>query len=151
MYPRPIRCRRLRRTDADAVFALLDAAGLRDSAADRPRRHRFRLLAADLGGDCYVATVDETLVGVAHVTYARHLLDGQRATVELLVVDGANAGEAVVRALAELLGDRARRRGCRTIDWRDPAADGPARAFASALGAAPIGEHLRVEIPGSDK
>lgn len=149
MHPRPIRCRRLRRTDADAVFALLEAAGLGDAAADRTRRHRFRLLAADLGGDCYVATIDETVVGVAHITYARHLLGGQRATVELLAVDPARPGAETVGALAALLAERARRRGCRTIDWRDPPADDAGRRFALVLGAAAIGEHLRVEIPES--
>jgi hypothetical protein len=32
-------------------------------AADRAGLHRFRRLVADLGADCYVAVVDETVVG----------------------------------------------------------------------------------------
>jgi hypothetical protein len=147
MQVRPIRCRRVRRTDNEAVFALLDAAGVSRPAADRAGRHRFRRLVADLGGDCYVALADETVVGVVHVTYARHLIDGQRATVELLAVDRAHPADEVVGALARLVAARAERRGCRIVDWRDPADSVATRALAAHLGARPIGQHLRVEIP----
>jgi hypothetical protein len=144
MEPRPIRCRRARRTDADAIFALLAPAASADP--DRRTRHRFRKLVADLGADCYVALRDQAVVGVVHVTYARHLLDGQRATVELLRAAGDQQDD-VVRALAGLVGERARRRHCQQIDWRDAPAGTAAQAFAQALGARPAGERLRVEIP----
>jgi hypothetical protein len=147
MEPRPIRCRRARRTDAEAVLALLDGGAGPGWELNRAGRHRFRQLVADLGADCYVAVRDETVVGLVHVTYARHLLDGQRATVELLL---AAPGEgAVPEALAHLLGERARRRRCRAIDWRGPADDATARAVAERLGARAVGEHLRVEIPAA--
>lgn len=149
MHPRPIRCRRLRRTDADAVFALLEAAGLCPPQPDRATLHRFRLLAADLGADCYLALADETLAGLVHVTYARHLLDGQRATVELLLVDPAHSGADVLRALAQLVAERARRRGCRGIDWRTPPGGDVATAFAAQLDGAATTTLERVEIPGS--
>lgn len=141
MEARPIRCRRARRTDAEAILALLTAI----PDADRRTRHRFRKLIADLGADCYVATRDEVVIGVVHVTYARHLLDGQRATVEL--VRGADGHEADVgRALAALVRERARRRDCQRIDWRETPQDAAAAAFAAALGLHGA-ERLRVEIP----
>jgi hypothetical protein len=88
-------------------------------------------------------------VGLVHVTYARQLLDRQRATVELLrVTADARIGD-VGAALARLVAERARRRGCRFIDWREPARDAATQAFAAHLGARPVGEHLRVEIPGA--
>lgn len=151
MHPRPICCRRLRRLDAEAAFALLEASGLAVPADDRARRHRFRLLAADLGSDCYVALADETVVGLVHVTYSRHLLDGQRATLELLLVAPGRPVDVVVDALATLVAERARRRGCRSIDWRDPLRGAVADAFAVRLGAVSAGDHLRVEIPASAK
>jgi len=148
MEGRPILCRRARRTDVDAVFSLFDGDGGMDRQLDRAGLHRFRRLVADLGADCYVAVVDETVVGLVHVTYARHLLDRQRATVELLrVTADARLGD-VGAALARLVAERARRRGCRFIDWREPARDAATQAFATHLGARPVGEHLQVEIPG---
>src|SRR5512139_1710981 len=69
MDGRPIRCRRARRTDAEAAFALIDQ-GAAAPPLDRAGRHRFRQLVADLGADCYVALIDETVVGLVHVTYA---------------------------------------------------------------------------------
>ncbi|MBX3023853.1 hypothetical protein KF840_02985 [bacterium] len=141
MEARPIRCRRARRTDAGAIFALLTAAA--PAPADRATRHHFRKLVADLGADCYVALRDGTVVGVVHVTYARHLLDGQRATVELVRA----SEDDVARALAALVRERAARRHCLLIDWRDAPEDGAAEAFASALGARRIGATVRVEIP----
>lgn len=148
MIARPIRCRRARRTDAAAVLALLDAGSGTAWQLDRAGRHRFRQLVADLGADCYVALIDEAVVGLVHVTYARHLLDGQRATVELLLAAPAERGREVGRALARLVDERARRRHCRTIDWREPVGDEAGRAFAEHLGARAVGDHWRVEIPG---
>lgn len=146
MPSRPIRCRRLRRTDAAAVLALLAAAGEPTPDDHRRRRHRLRRLVADLGGDCYVALIDETVVGVVHVTYARHLLDRPRATVEMLLADATHGGEAAA-ALAELVRARAARRGCRIIDWREPTRGDAMQAFAARLGARPLDPRLRVEIP----
>ena len=147
MEGRPIRCRRARRTDAEVVLALLDG---RSPAwqLDRAGRHRFRQLVADLGADCYVALIDEIVVGLVHVTYARHLLHGQRATLELLLVAPGGPADEIARALARLVAERVRRRNCRFIDWREPAADAAAQAFADQLGARSAADHLRVEIPG---
>lgn len=146
MYPRPIHCRRLRRTDAAAVFALLAAAGGAAPPADRHHRHRLRQVVADLGSDCYVALVDETVAGLVHVTYARQLVGGPRARVERLLLDPADDGAAVPRALAALVAARARRRGCAAIEWRGPAT-GAAAAFAAGLGVTRAAEHWTVEIP----
>lgn len=148
MNGRPIRCRRARRTDAEAVLALLDGRSSATWQLDRAGRHRFRQLVADLGADCYVAVIDEEVVGLVHVTYARHLFDGQRATVELVLVNADGPGPEIIAALASLVEDRARRRNVRAIDWRDPIGDANAQALADQLGAHSTGEHLWVEIPG---
>jgi hypothetical protein len=147
MQNRPIHCRRLRRTDADAVLALLAGALGTAPRGDRATLHRFRRLVADLGTDCYVAVADEALVGLVHVTYARHLLDRQRATVELLLLAPDPLGGDAAVALARLVGERVRQRGCRVVDWREPAHDDATRTFATHLGARPAAERLRVEIP----
>lgn len=139
MEARPIRCRRARRGDTESILALV---GIADD--DRRTRHRFRKLVADLGADCYVALRDDAVVGIVHVTYARHLLDGQCATVELLRVADAQPAD-VGEALATLVRERARRRACARIDWRDP----PANAPAAALGVEPGDAHVAVEIPAS--
>ena len=146
MLNRPIRCRRVRRTDADAVFALLAASGGPIPPRDRSSRHRFRLLVADLGGDCYVAVADETVVGLVHVTYARHLIDRQRATIEVLLA-AAPRREDTAAALAALVRERAGRRGCRVIDWREPVRDDAMQAFTALLGARPADPRPRVEMP----
>lgn len=146
MEARPIRCRRARRTDADAIFALLATAA--PPPRDRAVRHHFRKLVADLGADCYVAQCDGTVIGVVHVTYARHLIDGQRAMIELVRAAPERPGD-VGRALAALVRERAARRHCTLIDWRDAPQGEAAEAFARALGARRAGDQLRVEIPAA--
>ncbi|MFN8640315.1 MAG: hypothetical protein U0802_01110 [Candidatus Binatia bacterium] len=70
-----------------------------------------------------------------------------RATVEALVVAGAHRDAAV--ALAGLVRDRARRRGCRCLDWRESATTDAMRAFAAHLDAQLVEQRFRVEIPGA--
>jgi GNAT superfamily N-acetyltransferase len=126
---------------------MIDGGATTARSMDRAHLHRFRQLIADLGADCYVALLDETVVGLVHVTYARHLLDRQRATVELLLLAPNGHGREVGGTLARLVVERARRRNCRFIDWREPVGDETARACADQVGAQPVGDRLRVEIP----
>ncbi|HUI24629.1 MAG TPA: hypothetical protein VL403_00995, partial [Candidatus Kryptonia bacterium] len=86
MVARPIRIRRGRRTDFGAVMGLLAGNAAAVPPPDRASLRRFRQLVADLGGDFYLATMDERVVGVAHVTYARQLASAPLATLATLVV-----------------------------------------------------------------
>jgi GNAT superfamily N-acetyltransferase len=146
---RPIRLRRIRRTDFAAVQALL--AGM-DGAADggeRAVRSRFRRLVADLGADIYLATIDEAVCGLVHVTYARHLLGPARATLELLVVAAAARRRGVGRALLAYAGSRARRRGCHALVSRGVPDD--ARGFFARIGWREAGTQLQFDLPaGAD-
>ncbi|MGD9764242.1 MAG: GNAT family N-acetyltransferase [Candidatus Binatia bacterium] len=146
MHLRPIRYRRAQRSDCDAIFALLNAAGFAANAERRADRSRFRRIVADLGGDLYVATMDEHLVGVVHLTYARHLVEGQRATLELLLVTPDARGRGVGRGLAALAAARARARRCRWLTHGDGGLDEPGRAFLARLGWRPMGEQWCFEV-----
>jgi GNAT superfamily N-acetyltransferase len=144
MPSRPIRVRRVRRSDFDALTALLDASELSVPGDDRQRRSRFRRLVADLGSDPYVALVDDQLCGVIHVSYARHLLADQQATLELLVVAPAMRRHGVGRALAAAAVTRARARGCRRLHCRGLPAGGG--AFFTALGWHAAGERVQFDL-----
>ncbi len=150
MHDRPIRCRRIRRSDADAVLVLLGLAGSDQPEPSRALRRRVRHVIADLGADCDVATIDEVVVGLVHVTYARRIVTGQRATLETLIVDPARRGRGVGAALARAALARARRRRCDAIDWRGPAAEDETRvagaAFLTHMGWRSTGTGLRVDL-----
>jgi GNAT superfamily N-acetyltransferase len=149
MSSRPIRVRRIRRTDFDAVAALLAAAGLVVPGDDRQQRSRFRRLVADLGSDPYVALVDDLLCGVIHVSYARHLAAEQQATVELVVVAPDARRGGIGRALAAAAVTRARARGCRVLHCRRLPAS--ASAFFTAIGWHGAGERVQFDLPaGAD-
>ena len=91
MLPRPIRHRRARRTDFDAIAAILAASGLPAPAPERAGLRRFRRLVADLGTDLYVAETDARVLGIVHVTYVRPVSGAPRARLELL---GGRCGRA---------------------------------------------------------
>ena len=123
--------------------------GAAAAGADRAGLRRFRQLVADLGADCYVAVVDEPIVGLVHVTYARHLLDGQQRHLELLVVAPDGRGQGVGGALARV-GGGARPPARLPLHRlaRSPLRD-RAGAALSPLGWRPDGRRsVRVEIPG---
>lgn len=144
---RPIRLRRARRTDFETVRALLAASGLALAVDDRGVRSRFRRLVADLGADLYVATVDDRLCGVVHVTYARHLIAGPQATLELLVVAPEARRQGIGRALAEGAAHRAHRRHCVRLTGRRLPAE--AAAFFAHLGWRTAGEQLEFDLPAA--
>lgn len=146
MEPRPIRHRRARRTDRAAIDALLSGAGITAGSDERSARSRFRRVVADLGSDLYVATIDEQVVGVVHLTYARHLIDGQRAILELLIVLPAVRRRGVGTALAELAAARAGLRHCRVLTHRAGPLDAGARAFLGHLGWPPGGEQWQIDV-----
>jgi N-acetylglutamate synthase-like GNAT family acetyltransferase len=145
----PIRHRRARRTDADAVRTLLSDAGIERPPDDRAGLRRFRHLVADLGGDLYLAERDARLVGLVHVTYSRHLLEGQRATLALLVVTPIARRRGVGAGLVALATARARRRGCPVLacPGSDAADDG--RDWLRRLGWHEAGTHLLVDLAGA--
>ena len=140
MAARPIRIRRGRRTDFAAVMALLAGSGAPVPPPDRSTLRRFRQLVADLGADLYLATIDERVVGVAHVTYERQLARPPRATLETLVVGELVRGRGVGTALLRFAADRARKRACGRLQcWLAHADDAHASRFLERAGARPAG------------
>ncbi len=147
MEPRPIRHRRARRTDMAPIHAVLAEAADVTGPDDRAARSRFRRVVADLGADLYVATIDDRVVGVLHLTYARHLLEGQRATLELLVVRPAARRRGVGTALAALACARAGARQCRALTLgADHHLEAGGEAFLARLGWRAGGERWQVAL-----
>ncbi len=129
-----LRIRRARRSDFVAVMDLLGASGAAVPPPERATLRRFRNIVADLGADFYLASIDETLVGLVHVTYARQLAASPRARLDQLVVADSFRRRGVASALLGFAQERARRRGCTTLCCGlDPA--GPAaRPWLEASG-----------------
>jgi len=142
----PIRYRRARRTDFTAIDALLRAAGAPDSGRDRAILRRFRRLVADLGADLYVAETDARLLGVVHVSYARSLIIGQRAQLELLVVAADARGRGIGRGLVSLAAQRARRRGCAALRYVAAGAADGAGAFLTHSGWRSVGDQFEFDL-----
>lgn len=133
MLPRPIHYRRARRTDFDAVGAILRASDAPAPPRDRAGLHRFRRVLADLGANVYVAESDGRLLGIVHTIYIRPVNRPPEARIELLVVDPPVRRQGVGRGLAALAAARARRHGCTTLRCGvAPAAEG--RAFFTRIG-----------------
>lgn len=140
MEGRPIRIRRGRRTDFAAVLGVLAGAHTLVPPPDRRALHRFRKLVADLGSDLYLATIDERVVGVVHVTYARRLEGAPLATLATLAVAEPSRGRGVAAALLRFAADRARKRGCGRLHCALADEPGPAaRALLQRAGARPRG------------
>jgi GNAT superfamily N-acetyltransferase len=149
MEGRPIRIRRGRRTDFAAVLAVLAGPDTLVPPPDRRTLHRFRQLVADLGCDFYLATIDERVVGVVHVTYARQLAAAPLATLATLAVAESSRGRGVGTALLRFVTARARKRGCGNL--RCALAEEPAPAAAALLqraGARPRGTVLELALTG---
>jgi GNAT superfamily N-acetyltransferase len=145
MAPRPIQHRRARRTDFEAVCALLSAGGVTVPEADRATLRRFRRLVADLGSDVYLALVDERVVGIVQVTYTRHLL-GQEARLALLAVMPEQRRHGIGRSLAGLAAARARRRGCARVCCALHGSASEATAFLTALGWRASGAQVEFDL-----
>ena len=109
-----VRVRRARRTDLEAVRALL-------GRPVRPAEQRFdRRVVTDLGSDVYLAEDDgSAVVGVVGVFYLRSLASGRwRAVLDVLRA----RDEPLAAALVAFAEERARGRGCTTLEaW--PARD----------------------------
>ena len=151
MAARPIRIRRGRRTDFGAVMELLAGSGAAMPPPDRATLRRFRQLVADLGADLYVATIDERVVGVVHVTYARQLAAAPRATLATLAVDESARRRGVGRALLQFVAERARRRACvRLLCPLTDEAVAPLAGFVERTGARPAGTLLEVPLTAED-
>jgi len=146
MLARPIRYRRARRSDFDAIRALLVAAGLAALTAERAGRHRFRALVADLGGDLYVAESDLQVLGVVHVVYHRRLTGGPEARLALLAVAPQARRRGIGRGLAALAVARARRRGCSALRCDAATDGGDQRAFLTRTGWQARGEQFDFDL-----
>lgn len=146
MFRKPIRHRRMRRADFEAVSALLAANGLAAPAPDRAALRHFRRLVADLGADVYVAEIDARVVGLVHVTYQRRLNDAPLARLELLVVAPEAHRRGVGRGLATLAAQRAQRRGCTKLRCA-AVADSDAAQFLGRIGWRPAGQELEFDLP----
>ncbi len=147
MLPRPIHLRRARRTDFNAIWALLTTSGMADgNGTDRATLRRYRRIVGDLGADLYVAETDGRPLGLVHVTYARRLAEAPEARLELLLVDQAAEREGLEVEMAVFAAARARRRGCAALRFAAPSAR--TRGALEDLGWRGIGEVLEFDLAG---
>ncbi len=151
--PKPaakLRFRRARRTDFTAVMSLLAGCGIAVPPPDRATLRRFRNLVADLGGDFYVASFDETLAGLVHVTYARQLTTGPAARVDQLVVAERYRRRGIGSGLLAFAQTRARKRGCATFRCALPGKV-PTCPFLETAGMRSKGDWFALDLqPGED-
>jgi ribosomal protein S18 acetylase RimI-like enzyme len=137
-----VHIRRGRRTDFAAVMRLLAASGVAVPVPDRATLRRFRQLVADLGGDFYLALVDDAVVGLVHVTYARQLALPPSARLDQLVVAPNARRCGIGSALLAFVQQRANQRGCSAFSCIVPDADAVARAFLDRAGMAADGQRF---------
>lgn len=149
MLTGPIRHRRARRTDFDAVCGVLAASGLPAPTRERGALRRFRRLVADLGADLYLAERGAVVLGLVHITYTRPLSRPPHACIELLVVTPAARGQRVGHGLAGLAAARAQRRGCVALRCSVGTGDDGARAFLALAGWRSSGEDFEFDLAGS--
>jgi GNAT superfamily N-acetyltransferase len=145
-----VHIRRVRRTDFTAVMGLLAAGRVAVPAPDRATLRRFRQLVADLGGDFYLASVDDVVVGLVHVTYARQLAAPPSALLDQLVVVPPHRRCGIGSALLAFVERRARQRGCDTLTMVVPhSTNSTARAFLEKGGLAASGATFvrRLHVP----
>jgi GNAT superfamily N-acetyltransferase len=135
-----MRIRRGRRTDFTAVMKLLADSGSAVPPPDRATLRRFRNIVADLGADFYLASIDDALAGLVHVTYARQLIAGPRARLDQLLVAEEFRRRGVGSALLAFVAVRARKRGCSTFSCTVPATS--PRAFLEAAGFRAMGSEF---------
>lgn len=129
-------------------MALLATTNAALPSPDRATLRRFRHLVADLGTDFYLATVDERIAGVAHITYARQLADRPIATLATLIVAPGEQHDGISSALLRFAVERARKRACSGLrcavrDDRDP----DAAEFLTHAGAAAAGRLFELPLP----
>src|ERR1035437_2703898 len=115
------RIRRGRRTDFSPVMQVLADSGIPVPPPDRATLKRFRNIVADLGGDFYVALLDDAIVALVHVTYARQLTHGPHARLDQLVVAHQFRRLGIGTALLAFVQQRARKRGCAGFSCTLPA------------------------------
>jgi len=149
MSAQRVQIRRARRTDFVAVMQLLAAGAAAVPPPDRATLRRFRYLVADLGGDFYLASVDGTLAGLVHVTYARQLAAPPAARLEQLVVAPPFRRCGVGVALIALAAQRARARGCAALRCVLPVGS-PAAGFLERAGWRPLGQGWVVDLAVAD-
>ena len=134
MFVLPVQHRRVRRTDFDAVCALLADSGLPSPSTERRDRHRFRRLMSDLGADLYLAERGPSAIGIVHITYVRRLAAPVAARIELLLVSPPARLQGIGRGLVAFAIERARRRGCAVLRCRVGPGAEAARIFFGRTG-----------------
>lgn len=134
--------RRARRTDFSRVMQVLADSGSTIPPPDRATLKRFRNIVADLGADFYVALVDDGIVALIHLTYARQLTQGLHARLEQLVVAHAFRRQGLGTMLLEFGRQRARKRGCATLSAGVPEDNAAARLFLDKVGLHTLGSWL---------
>ena len=137
-----VHIRRGRRTDFTAVMALLAESGGAVPVPDRATLRRFRQLVADLGGDFYLALVDDAVVGLVHVTYARRLAAPPSAVLDQLVIAAPTRRRGIGSALLAFAEKRARQRGCAAFSCVVPDGDAAACAFLDKAALARTGQRF---------
>jgi len=137
-----VHIRRGRRTDFMAVMGVLAASGGAVPVPDRATLRRFRQLVADLGGDFYLALVDDAVVGLVHVTYARQLAAPPSARLDQLVVAPSARRRGIGSALLAFVERRARQRGCHSFTCVVPDTDAVAHALLDTAGMAADGQRF---------
>lgn len=143
------RIRRARRTDFIAVMNLLASCNIAVPPPDRATLRRFRNLVADLGADFYLVSVDDTLAGLVHVTYARQLTTGPAARVDRLAVGEGFRHRGIGSSLLAFARARARKRGCATLGCALPAGS-PVHRFLEAAGVPARGEWFGLDLSAAE-
>lgn len=138
-----IRIRRARRTDLNALSAMLGWSDVSPSI-----KRLFRHVVADLAYDLYVAEDDASIAGFVGVSYVRSLsLHGQRATLEELFVVPSRRGARVGARLLAFVTDRVKARGARAFVACP--ADGEGARFLAHAGFVARGERFVRELAGA--
>lgn len=126
--------RRGRRTDFSPVMQVLADSGIPVPPPDRATLKRFRNIVADLGADFYVAFVDDIIVALVHVSYARQLTHAQHARLDQLVVARQFRRRGIGTALLDFVQQRARKRGCASFSSSLPAHNTAGQLFLGKNG-----------------
>jgi GNAT superfamily N-acetyltransferase len=129
---------------------VLADSGIPVPPPDRATLKRFRNIVADLGADFYVALLDDAIVALVHVTYARQLTHGPHARLDQLVVAHQFRRRGIGTALLAFVQQRARKRGCAGFSCTLPAHEAAAHHFLGKNGVQHGGTWLVKPLTGTE-